>query len=282
MRVIKDLKEMHSYSAKMKRRGKRIGFVPSMGYLHEGHLSLVEAARKKADVVVVSIFVNPTQFGPGEDLARYPRDLTRDKKLLRNFEVDVLFLPEANKIYPKGYKTYVEVEGPSKIMCGRSRPTHFRGVTTVVAKFFNIVSPDYAFFGEKDFQQQVIIKRMVRDLNFPIEIISLPIVREFDGLAMSSRNKYLIPSERSAATILYKALSFAKKEVENGERNSHKLLLKMRSLIEAEPAVKLDYLVMVHPETLEELKKIKGKGLIALAAFVGKARLIDNLLVNAK
>ena len=273
---------MHSYSAKMKRRGKRIGFVPTMGYLHEGHLSLVEAARKKAEVVVVGIFVNPTQFGPGEDLARYPRDLARDKKLLRNFEVDVLFLPEANKIYPKGYQTYVEVEGPSKIMCGRSRPIHFRGVTTVVAKFFNIVCPDYAFFGEKDFQQLVIIKRMAKDLNFPIEIIGLPTVREYDGLAMSSRNKYLSPKERGAATVLYQAFSLAKQEVESGEKNSRKILLKMRYLIETKPSVKLDYLVMVHPETLEELKRIKGKVLIALAAQVGNARLIDNLLIKAK
>jgi pantoate--beta-alanine ligase len=233
-------------------------------------------------VVVVSIFVNPAQFGPGEDLARYPRNLTNDKKLLRNFEVDVLFLPEANKIYPKGHKTHVEVEGSSKIMCGRSRPTHFRGVTTVVAKFFNIVCPDYAFFGEKDFQQLVIIKEMVKDLNFPVEIIGLPTVREYDGLAISSRNKYLSPQERGAATVLYQALSLAKKEIERGEKNSRKILLKMRHLIEAKASVKLDYLVMVHPETLEELKRIKGKVLIALAAQVGSARLIDNLLVKAK
>lgn len=266
----------------MKARGKSIGFVPTMGCLHEGHLSLVEAAKEKADIVVVSIFVNPIQFGPSEDLARYPKDSKRDMKLLKNFDVDVLFLPAASDLYSEGFKTYVEVEGLSKKMCGRSRPGHFRGVTTVVAKLSNIVAPDCAFFGEKDFQQQVIIKRMVRDLNLPIEIISLPTVREFDGLAMSTRNKYLTSKERKAAAILYQALSQAKKQIENGGRNPRKILLRLRSLIGTESAIRLDYAVIVDPETLEELKKIKDQTLIALAASIGKARLIDNLVVKAK
>jgi pantoate--beta-alanine ligase len=233
-------------------------------------------------VVVVSIFINPLQFGPGEDLARYPRNLSRDKKLLRNFEIDVLFLPDAQDLYPKGFGTGIEVEGLSSIMCGKARPGHFRGVATVVAKLFNIVSPDYAFFGEKDFQQQVIIKRMVQDLDFPLEIITLPTVREFDGLAMSSRNKYLSPRERKAAAILHQALSYAKKDIKSGERNAHKVLLALRNLIRTQPLIKLEYAVMVDPETLAEVKKVKGRVLIALAARVGKARLIDNLLVRTK
>lgn len=282
MRVIKDINEMRVYALKVKGHGKSIGFVPTMGYLHEGHLSLVEAARKKSDIVVVSIFVNPLQFGPREDFARYPRKLARDKKLLKNFDVDVLFLPEASKMFPREYKTYVEVEGLSKKMCGRSRPAHFRGVTTIVAKLFNIVCPDMAFFGEKDFQQLVIIKRMAKDLNLPVKIMGLPIVREFDGLAMSSRNEYLIPKERKLATVLYRALSLGKEEIEKGERNSNKILLRMRSLIGTVPSIRLDYIVIAEPEKLEEVKKIKGRVLLALAAYVGKARLIDNMLVEAK
>jgi len=273
---------MHSYSIKAKRRGKSIGLVPTMGYLHEGHLSLVEAARKKADLVVVSIFVNPAQFGPGEDFSRYPRDLNHDKKLLSNFEVDVLFLPGAPEMFSGEHRSYLEIEALSKKMCGRSRPTHFRGVATVVAKLFNIVAPDYAFFGEKDFQQLVIIKRMVKDLNFPSQIIGLPTVREFDGLALSSRNKYLKPKERKTAAVLYQALSLAKKEIEKGEKNPQKILARMRSLISAAPGVRLDYIVIAHPETLEELKKIRGKVLVALAAYLGKARLIDNMVIEAK
>jgi pantoate--beta-alanine ligase len=273
---------MHAYSFRRKTRGKSVGLVPTMGALHEGHLSLVEKARQRADVVVVSIFINPLQFGPGEDLARYPRSLSRDKKLLKSFEVDVLFLPVAQALYPKGFSSSVEVEGLSGIMCGKARPGHFRGVTTVVAKLFNIVSPDYAFFGEKDFQQQVIIEKMVADLDFPVEIITLPTVREFDGLAMSSRNQYLSPRERKAAAILYQALSYAKKDVQSGERSARKILLALKNLIATQPLVKLEYAVMVDPKTLTEVKKVQKRVLIALAARVGRARLIDNLLVRAK
>lgn len=281
MREIKKLKEMQAFSLKAKQRGKTICLVPTMGYLHEGHLSLVEAAKKKGDITVVSIFVNPLQFGPSEDLARYPRDLARDKKLLKNFEVDVLFLPAASQLYPDDFKSFVEVEGLSKKLCGRTRPTHFRGVTTIVAKLFNLVMPDFTFFGEKDYQQQIIIKKMVRNLNFPVQIISLPTIREFDGLAMSSRNQSLAPKERASATVLYRALLLAKQEIEKGEKDPHRLLLRMRSLIGTEPTVRLDYIAIVDPHSLEDKKRLDGQSLIALAAYLGKARLIDNIAVTA-
>jgi pantoate--beta-alanine ligase len=281
MREIKALKEMQAYSLKAKQRGKTVCLVPTMGYLHEGHLSLVEAAKEKGDITVVSIFVNPLQFGPTEDLAHYPRNLARDKKLLKNFAVDVLFIPDASHLYPDDFKTFVEVEALSNKLCGHTRPTHFRGVTTIVAKLFNLVMPDFAFFGEKDFQQQLIIKKMVRDLNFPVQIISLPTVREFDGLAMSSRNQYLTPKERVSAAILYRALILAKQEIEKGEKDPRRLLLRMRSLIGTEPSLRLDYLSIVDPHTLEDKKKIEGSVLIALAAYLGKARLIDNIIIIA-
>jgi pantoate--beta-alanine ligase len=279
MREIKDPKEMYLYSRKAKSHGKKVGFVPTMGALHEGHLSLVEEAKKRADTVVVSIFVNPIQFGPSEDLARYPRNLGSDKKLLRHFDVDVLFMPEARTMYPEGFKTFVEVEGLSRKLCGRSRPTHFRGVTTVVAKLFNMVCPDIAFFGEKDYQQQIIIKRMAKDLDFPVEIVALPTVREFDGLAMSSRNAYLTQKERKSALILYRSLCLAKEEIRKGEKDPRKILLRIRSAVGTEPSVRLDYVAMVDPDTLEEVRKIKGKVLVALAACLGKARLIDNMVI---
>lgn len=281
MREIKDLREMRLYSQKAKCHGKKVGFVPTMGALHEGHLSLVAEARKRSDVVVVSIFVNPIQFGPGEDYLRYPRNLRKDKKLLRDLSVDVIFLPEASEMFPEGFKTYVEVEGISKKLCGRSRPGHFRGVTTVVNKLLNIICPDIAFFGEKDYQQQLIIKRMTRDLDLPVEIVSLPTVREFDGMAMSSRNAYLTSKERKSATVLYRALSLAKNEIAGGEKDTGRILFRMRSLVAGEPGVRLDYVAAVDPETLEDVKKARGKVLFALAAYLGKARLIDNLLVDA-
>lgn len=282
MREIRSIEEMHNFALRMKLRGKKIAFVPTMGALHEGHLSLVEEAKKRGEVVVVSIFVNPIQFGPKEDFARYPRNLKKDKKLLQNFDIDVLFVPDVFEIFPPGFKTYVEVEKLSQLMCGKSRPTHFRGVATIVAKLFNIVCPDVAIFGEKDFQQLVIIKQMVRDLNFPAEIVSCPTVREFDGLAMSSRNAYLTSSERKSATILYQALLLAKEEIEKGERDAQKIITKMRTLISLQPNVRIDYLVIVDPVNLEEVKKIKGKVLVALAAYLGKARLIDNMIVEGK
>ncbi|MFH1387103.1 MAG: pantoate--beta-alanine ligase [bacterium] len=282
MREIKNLREMYLFSQKAKNHGKKVGFVPTMGALHEGHLSLVAEAKKKADVVVVSIFVNPIQFAPNEDFAHYPRNLRHDKKLLKNHDIDALFLPEASKILPEDFKTFVEVEGLSKKLCGRSRPAHFRGVTTIVAKLFNIVAPDVVFFGEKDFQQQLIIRQLIKDLNLSIELVSVPIVREYDGLAMSSRNSRLSSHERKAAAIIYKALSIAQEEIERGEKDINKIVFRLRSLIGSEPVVRIDYLMVVNPETLEEAKQAKGKILLAIAAHVGKTRLIDNLLIDAR
>jgi pantoate--beta-alanine ligase len=280
MREIKNLREMYLYSLKAKSHGKKVGFVPTMGALHEGHLSLIVEAKKKCDLVIVSIFVNPIQFAPSEDFGSYPRNVGKDKKLLKNFAIDALFLPSADKMFPDGFKTFVEVEALSKKMCGRSRPTHFRGVATVVTKLFNIVNPDLAFFGEKDYQQQLIIKQLAADLNLPVEVVTLPTVREFDGLAMSSRNTKLNPKERKSAAILYKALSLARREIEGGEHDLNKLLFRLRSLIGSEPSVRLDYLVAADPKTLQEVKKIGGKVLFALAAYLGKTRLIDNIVVG--
>lgn len=281
MREIRDPGEMRLYSQKAKAHGKRVALVPTMGALHEGHLSLVAQARKRADVVVVSIFVNPIQFGPSEDLKKYPRRLGRDKKALKELGVDALFVPAAGRMFPPGFKTHVEVEGLSQKLCGRSRPAHFRGVTTIVAKLFNIVLPDVALFGLKDYQQQVVIRQMARDLDLPVEIVSLPTVREFDGLAMSSRNAYLTARERKTATILYRALMQAQKLVGAGERDLNKIMYKLRSLIGTEPAVRLDYLAAVDPETLAEVKKLKGQVVFAVAAYLGKTRLIDNIIVDA-
>lgn len=281
MREIKSPHEMFVFVQKNKSHDKKIGFVPSMGALHEGHLALVEAAKKKCDIVVVSIFVNPIQFGPSEDFSRYPRNIGKDKKLLKSFGADVLFVPDAKKMFAPDFAAYVEVEGLSKKLCGRTRPGHFRGVATVVAKLFNIVCPDQAFFGEKDYQQLVIIRQLARDLNFPVEIVSLPTVREFDGLAMSSRNAYLNPKERQSAAVLYRALSLAQREIADGERDLNKLFYRMRSLIGSEPTVRLDYLQAVDPLTLNDVKKIQGKIVFALAAYVGKTRLIDNILIES-
>ncbi len=280
MKVIEKPEDMQREMEKLRCQGKSIGFVPTMGYLHEGHLSLIRRCRKENDVCVVSIFVNPTQFGPGEDYNRYPRDFDRDKALLEKEEVDYLFYPGVQDMYPEGYRTYVEVEELSSVLCGAYRPGHFRGVCTVVSKLFNIVMPHRAYFGQKDYQQYVIIKRMVRDLNFPIEIVMMPIVREADGLAMSSRNTYLNPEERKQAVALYKGLSAAKEAFEMGERDADKL----RKIIEEEmkkyPLVKVQYIEVVHPETLKPLKKIEKKAVALVAAFVGKARLIDNMILG--
>jgi len=280
MRVIIDLKEMQKYSKAAK--GQKIGLVPTMGYLHAGHLSLVEAARKSSDRVVVSIFVNPIQFGPKEDFKKYPRDLKRDKKLLKPYRPDVIFIPKVEEIFPNGFSTFIEVKDLSDKLCGKIRPGHFKGVTTIVLKLFEIVQPDLAFFGEKDFQQQVIIKKMVKDLNLPVKIVALPTVREEDGLALSSRNTYLKPKERQAAPVLYKSLLLAEEMVNCGEKNSQKIMQEMRKLIGSEPLIKIDYISICDPETFKEVKAVKGKTLVALAAYVGKARLIDNLLLTGK
>ncbi len=281
MKIIKSIDLMKKITLQAKRAGRVIGFVPTMGCLHPGHLSLVKYARKRCDLLVVSIFVNPIQFGPKEDFRKYPRDMKRDKKLLSSLDVDVLFVPKAAELLPAGFVSYVEVPGLSKKLCGRSRPGHFRGVTTIVAKLINIVAPDIAFFGKKDFQQLVIIKKMVADLNMGIGIVGLPTVREPDGLAMSSRNIYLDSDERASATVLYRSLRLARKLVREGARDSRRVIKAKRQLITSQrPKVQIDYIEVCDPETLEEKTKIKGKTLIALAAYVGDARLIDNMFIR--
>ncbi|MCS7250970.1 MAG: pantoate--beta-alanine ligase [Anaerolineae bacterium] len=255
------------------------GFVPTMGYLHEGHLSLIRRARAENDHVAVSIFVNPTQFGPREDYDRYPRDLNRDLRLLEPLEVDLVFAPSVEEMYPPGFQTWVIVEEVSRPLEGAARPGHFRGVATVVTKLLNIVQPDRAYFGQKDAQQVVVIRRMVQDLNIPVEIVVCPTVREPDGLAMSSRNTYLNPAERRAATVLFRALQAAKTRYEHGERDAERLREAMREVIRAEPLARLDYVSVADPETLQELAQVEDRALLSLAVYIGEARLIDNLLL---
>lgn len=251
-----------------------------MGYLHDGHISLVKEAKKRNDIVVVSIFVNPAQFGPKEDLKKYPRDLKRDLKLLSKCNVDAVFYPSANEMYPDGYKTDIEVKGLSDKLCGASRPGHFRGVTTVVAKLFNIVMPDTAYFGEKDFQQLVIIRKMVKDLNMGVKIISMPTIREKDGLAMSSRNSYLSKEEREKALVIYRSLKLAKALVRSGVTDSSRIRSAMLKMMRTAGISRVDYISICDPETLEEKKKINGKTLIAAAVHIGKTRLIDNVVLR--
>lgn len=276
MRLVERVKEMMELSKGWCREGKSVGFVPTMGYLHEGHLSLVKRAREENEIVVVSIFVNPTQFGPNEDYNRYPRDLNRDLKLLEPYNVDVVFHPSVDEMYPEGYKTYVEVLDITERLCGKSRPGHFRGVTTVCTKLFNIVKPTRAYFGKKDFQQLVVIKRMVKDLNMDIEIVPMPIVREPDGLAMSSRNTYLNEEERKAATCLYRALKKAQELFEKGERDPKRLKEEITRIIESERLAKIDYVEVVDPENFLPVDKLTEGTLVALAVKIGPARLIDN------
>jgi pantoate--beta-alanine ligase len=282
MEVVQRILQIKEASKKARSDGKIIGFVPTMGYLHEGHLSLVREARKMSDVVVVSVFVNPTQFGPTEDFDRYPRDPTRDAELLSNENVDYLFLPKVDEIYPDNYHTYVHVRDLSSRLEGQTRPGHFEGVTTVVLKFLHIVDPHFAFFGQKDAQQLVIVRRMVKDLNLDAEIVRVPIVREPDGLAMSSRNVYLTPEERNAATVLYRALEHALARIEEGERKSKTILKEIRGIIETEPLAKIDYVAATDLLELKEVKNIKGKCLIAVAAYFGNTRLIDNIMVDTE
>jgi len=257
-----------------------VGLVPTMGYLHEGHRSLVRRAKEDCDRVVVSIFVNPTQFGPNEDLSRYPRDLDRDLMLLRSLGTELVWIPTAEMMYPSGYQTWVEVEAMTRPLEGAMRPGHFRGVTTVVAKLFNGVQPHRAYFGQKDAQQAAVIRQMTRDLNFPIEIVVCPIVREPDGLAMSSRNVYLDPEQRKAATVLYRALSGAKEAYERGERDAEKLRQVMKNLLVSEPLAQVQYVSCADYNTLEELEVVKGKALLSMAVFLGKTRLIDNFVLG--
>jgi pantoate--beta-alanine ligase len=260
--------------------GACFGLVPTMGALHEGHLSLVRSARTQCDGVAVSLFVNPLQFGPGEDLAKYPRDFDRDCQLLEKEGVDFLFAPGVEEMYPAGAVTYVTVEDLGERLCGRSRPGHFRGVTTVVSKLFHIVQPDLAFFGQKDAAQVAIIRRMVRDLNIPVLIVTCDIVREPDGLAMSSRNAYLDPQERRSAAALYRSLLAVQRRFDQGERKAGRLIEAGSQVLREEPTVRLDYLEVVDPETLAPVEEAAAGTLVAVAAFVGKARLIDNVVLN--
>jgi pantoate--beta-alanine ligase len=257
-----------------------LGFVPTMGYLHEGHISLVRRALAECRSVAVSIFVNPTQFGPQEDFDRYPRDLVRDEKVLREAGVHLLFAPDAREMYPEGFSTYVEVAGLGERLDGSSRPGHFRGVATVVAKLLNIVRPTKAYFGQKDYQQSVVVRRMVADLNFPVEVVVCPTVREPDGLAMSSRNVYLNPDERRAASVLYRALQAAKELWETGERSGPAIKNAAQRVLEQEPLARVEYVSVVHPDTLVELERIEDKAVVLLAVWIGTTRLIDNIIIG--
>ncbi|MCD6083374.1 pantoate--beta-alanine ligase [Candidatus Aerophobetes bacterium] len=279
MRLIRKIDEMRKYVRERKNK-KLIGFVPTMGYLHEGHLSLIRKARRECDEVIVSIFVNPTQFGRGEDYHSYPRDLKRDIALSEKEKVDVIFAPSVEEMYPEGYSTFVQVEGRlSSVLEGASRPGHFRGVCTVLVKLFNIINPDISFFGEKDFQQALIVKKMVEDLNIDTRIVLLPTVREEDGLAMSSRNSYFNEEERKAAIILYRSLKKAKEWIDQGERNSSRIIQKMKDFIAKEPLARIDYIAIVDSKSLEEVEQVERGNLIALAVYIGKVRLIDNMRV---
>lgn len=280
MRICSTIREAREAAGDLRRLGKTLGLVPTMGALHEGHLSLVRAAKAACGAVAVSIFVNPTQFGPTEDLARYPRPFERDRELLDKEGVDLIFAPSAEEMYPHGVVSWVVVEGLSDKLDGRSRPGHFRGVTTVVSKLFHIIEPDVAFFGQKDAAQLTIIRRMARDLNFPVEIRACPIVREPDGLAMSSRNAYLNPDERQRALVLRRSLLQAEFMFQNGEKRSAALSAAGRLLFAQEPAVRLDYFEIVDPDTLDPVETISCPTLVAVAAFVGKTRLIDNTLLE--
>jgi pantoate--beta-alanine ligase len=282
MRILTRIAEMKAAVAELRAQAKTIGFVPTMGFLHQGHLSLVRSCRKKADVTVVSIFVNPLQFGPKEDFKDYPRDLDRDAQLLEREGVDFLFHPEADEMYPEGYKTIVEVTGLQDKLCGRSRPGHFKGVSTVVLKLFNIVQPNLAFFGQKDAQQALILKGMTRDLNLDVEIRILPIARDPDGLALSSRNMYLDARERQAALVLTKSLAEAKRVFAKGEREAASIIATMKQLIGQEPLARLDYVEIVDLEKLNPVETIDRDVLVALAVYIGRTRLIDNTILEIK
>jgi pantoate--beta-alanine ligase len=279
--VCTTIESMRAACRALRKDGARLGFVPTMGALHAGHLSLVRAAKNSCDAVAASIFVNPAQFGPNEDLAKYPRSFDRDRELLEKEGVKLLFAPPVEEMYPAGAVTWVTVEGLSEKLDGRSRPGHFRGVTTVVAKLFHIVEPDVAFFGQKDAAQIAIIRRMVRNLNFPVEIVVGPIVREPDGLAMSSRNAYLDAQQRKQALVLFRSLTLVKKLADEGQRNAAKLIAAARHEIAAESAARLDYFEVINPDTLDPVEDISGGALAAVAVYLGATRLIDNLMLPA-
>jgi pantoate--beta-alanine ligase len=279
MKTISDPRKMSSFSLSGTKKGLKIGFVPTMGALHEGHIALVRKAKKTSDIVVVSIFVNPIQFGPKEDYKKYPRNQKKDVVVLKKEKVDVLFCPAAKDMFPAGFSSYIEVKGLDKNLCGASRPGHFKGVATIVAKLFNIVRPDTAFFGAKDFQQQAIIRKMAKDLNMNVKIETVKTVRDNDGLAKSSRNAYLSKEERKHAPALYKAVSLSAKMVRSGEKNAAKVIAAVKKSIIKDADFRIDYISVVDPQTLEYQRTIKKPVLIAVAAYLGKTRLIDNIIV---
>ncbi|WP_067930105.1 pantoate--beta-alanine ligase [Alicyclobacillus kakegawensis] len=280
MQTIETIAEIRQAVATARREGKTVGLVPTMGFLHDGHMRLVDTARQENDLVVVSIFVNPLQFGPNEDFDRYPRDAERDKAMLAEHRCDIVFMPGVDEMYPRPPETVIELPRMSETLCGRSRPGHFRGVATVVSKLLHIVQPDRAYFGRKDAQQAAIILRLVEDLNMPVQIVTVPTVRDADGLAKSSRNVYLTPEERRHATVLYRSLNQAKEAILAGERSAAKLVREMRASVEAEPGVRLDYADIVSLSDLQPVDKLEGEVLLAVAAYVGETRLIDNLQMN--
>ncbi|NQU95221.1 MAG: pantoate--beta-alanine ligase [Candidatus Omnitrophica bacterium] len=283
MKIIKKVDKMKTYAKIMKKENKLIGFIPTMGYLHEGHLSLMRTARKQTDTVITSIFVNPLQFGPDEDFKKYPRNIKKDEELARQCGVDVMFYPENEDMYPEGFATYINVEGLTEGLCGKSRAGHFRGVTTVVMKLFEIVKPDIAYFGQKDAQQAFVIKKMIEDLRMDITMKIMPIAREESGLAMSSRNAYLTKPEKKEAGILFTSLKLAEESVNSGEKDPKKIIKKMRDSISASSAsAKIDYISIVDTKSLKEVRDISGEVLIALAVFIGKTRLIDNIIINTE
>jgi len=280
MEILHTVAAMHRFADRVHQSGRTIGFVPTMGFLHEGHVSLMHIARQHADALVVSIFVNPTQFGPGEDFDSYPRDFERDRCMVAAAGADCLYYPDAAEMYPAGYQTMVCVRDVTRNLCGLSRPTHFEGVATVVAKLFNAVKPQCAVFGQKDFQQLVVIRRMVQDLNMDIDIIGAPIVREPDGIAMSSRNKYLGPQERSAARCLSRTLDAVRARVQAGERSAQALVSLASGIISAEPLGRIDYIKVCDTQTLQDVECLERDAVMAVAVFFEKARLIDNTVLH--
>lgn len=281
MQITGNISDVRSQVKEWKKEGLSVGFVPTMGYLHEGHASLMRRAKEQCDKVVASIFVNPMQFGANEDLDSYPRDLEADAKLCESIGVDLIFHPEVEEMYAEGFCSFVDMNGLTKELCGKSRPIHFRGVCTVVNKLFNIVTPDKAFFGQKDAQQLAVIRRMVKDLNMDIEIVGCPIVREEDGLAKSSRNTYLNEEERKAALVLSRTIRLGEKMVKEGVKDAGELTAAMRANIEKEPLAKIDYVEAVNMDNIEKVDAIKKNTLVAMAVYIGKTRLIDNFIVEA-
>lgn len=280
MDIVSTTREVRSQVSQWRKEGLSVGLVPTMGYLHEGHKSLIDKAVEQNDRVVVSVFVNPIQFGPGEDLATYPRDLNRDAALCENAGADLIFHPEPENMYFDDFCTFIDMDGLTKGLCGRTRPTHFRGVCSVVGKLFNIVAPDRAYFGQKDAQQLAVIRRMVRDLNFNLEIVGCPIIREEDGLAKSSRNTYLSPEERKAAVILHKGLLKGKAMAAEGETSAARIKQAIREVIETEPLAKIDYVDIVDFDSIQEIDTLKSPFLAAVAVYIGETRLIDNFIVG--